>query len=146
MKSNTVQKKTRPLSPTTVPRGPIPAAQPSAATRARSGPSGRQARPTQGKESKLAHTPAGLPKAGPQELDFEDSIPLFSKAGPAGNANVNPGNAMQLNAPASASAPQKLEFEDSFPLFSKGEPAAMALVKHAGPRNRNQTILLIEDD
>src|SRR6266478_2842569 len=104
MNFNKVQKKTRPLSSTSVPPGPIPAAQASAAPRARPGPSGRPGGPTQGKESRLAHTPAGLPAGGPQKLDFEDSFPLFSKAG----------------------------------------PAAMALVKHGG--NRNQTILLIEDD
>jgi CheY-like chemotaxis protein len=79
-------------------------------------------------------------------LEFEDSIPLFSKAGPAGKAVVNPGNAAQLKAAASAPGPQKLDFEDSIPLFSKAEPAAKALVKHGDPRNRNQTILLIEDD
>src|SRR5947199_339454 len=106
MKFNKVQKKTRPLSSTSVPTGPINAAQPSAAPRARPGPSGRPGGQTQGKESKLADTSAGLPAGGPQKLEFGDSIPVFSKA----------------------------------------EPAAMALVKHGDPRNRNQTILLIEDD
>src|ERR1051326_9530729 len=102
MKFNKVQKKTRPLSSTSVPTGPINAAQPSAAPRARPGPSGRPGGPTQGKESKLAHTSAGLPGGGPQKLDFEDSIPVFSKAGSAGKAIVNPGNAAQVNAAASA--------------------------------------------
>src|SRR5580765_4633908 len=101
MKFNKVQKKTRPLSSTSVPRGSIPAAQPSAAPRARPGPSGRPGAPTQGKESTLAHTPASLPAGGPQKLDLGDSIPLFSKAGSPGKAVVNPGNAAQLNAAAS---------------------------------------------
>src|SRR5437660_10997020 len=107
MKFNKVQKKTRPLSSTSVPPRPISAAKPVPAASARPGPSGRPGGPTPGKESKLAHTPAGLPAGGPQKLEFEDSIPLFSKAeGPDAKAVVNPGNAAQLNAAASVRGPQ----------------------------------------
>src|SRR5207302_8015467 len=81
---------------------PIPPTQPNAAASARPGPPGRPGGPTQGKANKLAHTPAGLPTGGPQKLEFEDSFPLFSKAEPAGEAVVKPGDASPSNATPSA--------------------------------------------